>query len=216
MTDASAAWDKEYAAGRYVGEPPVDFVRDVVAASPPGARALYVGCGNGRNFVALLEAGLDLVGLDISRAALDVLAERAPGCRLVHGDLGALDPEERFDVVIGIQVFQHGTRDEAHAHLMQAQSRVRPGGLLCLRVNAVGTDVWPAHDVTESGPDGDLTVLYRTGPKEGLHVHFFSRAELRRAFRGWEDVLPLRLQSTPRTPPQPGQWSQWEAIWRRA
>ena len=31
---------------------------------------LYVGCGNGRNLLPLLDAGLDLTGLDISRQAI--------------------------------------------------------------------------------------------------------------------------------------------------
>jgi hypothetical protein len=30
---AAEAWDAEYAAGRYSGEPPVDFTRDILAAA---------------------------------------------------------------------------------------------------------------------------------------------------------------------------------------
>jgi len=65
----AAAWDAEYAAGRYAGDPPVAFVRDIVdAARERGLRrGLYVGCGNGRNLLPLLDAGLDLTGLDIPR-----------------------------------------------------------------------------------------------------------------------------------------------------
>lgn len=33
-----------------------------------------------------------------------------------------------------------------------AQQRAEPGGLFCLRVNATGTDGWPAHAVTERPP----------------------------------------------------------------
>ncbi|HEV2591786.1 MAG TPA: class I SAM-dependent methyltransferase [Gaiellaceae bacterium] len=206
-----ASWDAEYSSGRYLGEPPVGFVRDVIDASPRGARTLYVGCGNGRNFVPLLEAGLDVVGLDISRAAIDALKARVPDAQLVHGDLRAAQGE--FDAVVGIQVFQHGTRAEAHAHIAAAQQRVRPGGLFCIRVNAVGTDVWPEHDVVED--DEGLTVRYRAGAKAGLDVHFFAEQELERLFADWEPLLPLRLDVTPRTAPAPGQWSQWEAIWRQ-
>jgi hypothetical protein len=63
----TAAWDAEYASGRYLGEPPVAFVEDVVRVSLAASRTrgLYIGCGNGRNFVPLLDAGMDLIGLDV-------------------------------------------------------------------------------------------------------------------------------------------------------
>ncbi len=210
-----AAWDAEYAAGRYVDEAPVAFVRDIIECCPRGARALYVGCGNGRNFVPLLEAGLDLVGLDISRAAIDALQVRVPGAELIHGDLSALPADDSFDAVVGIQVFQHGTRATAHHHIARAQSRVRSGGLFCIRVNAVGTDVWPEHEVVEMGADGGFTVRYSAGAKRGLDVHFFAADELAALFADWRPVVELRLDSTRREPPLRGQWSQWEAIWRR-
>jgi DNA-binding HxlR family transcriptional regulator len=77
---AAAAWDAEYAAGRYAGDPPVDFVRDIIAAAAQlGLRhGLYVGCGSGRNLLPLLDAGLDLTGLDISRQAIAQLRTRRP------------------------------------------------------------------------------------------------------------------------------------------
>jgi len=73
----------------------------------------------------------------------------------------------------------------------------------------VGTDVWPDHEITEQAADGGFTVRYRTGPKTGLLIHFFARAELAGLFA--PDFLPLRaprVDRTPRTPPEPGQWSQ--------
>jgi 2-polyprenyl-3-methyl-5-hydroxy-6-metoxy-1,4-benzoquinol methylase len=128
---AAAAWDAEYAAGRYAGEPPVAFVRDIVAAARErGLRhGLYVGCGNGRNLLPLLDAGLDLTGLDISPQAIAQLQARRPdrASRLITGDLAALPRMARFDLVVGIQVFQHGTRAQAHQHLAAAATRVRPG-----------------------------------------------------------------------------------------
>lgn len=168
----AASWDAEYAAGRYLSEPPVPFVHDILsAARAHGVRTgLYVGCGNGRNFVPL----------------------------------------------IGIQVFQHGDRTTAWANVRAAQQRTAAGGLFCLRVNAVGTDVWPAHEVTGRDRDGGFTVRYLAGPKRGLHIHFFSAAELGNLFgSGFTPVIPPRLRSVGRAAPAPGQWSQWEAIWRK-
>jgi hypothetical protein len=216
----AAAWDAEYTAGRYRDDPPVGLTRDILATARQAgmARGLYVGCGNGRNYLPLVAGGLDLTGLDISAAAIAQLAERAPGRRdrLICGDLTTLPPGGTWPLVIGIQVFQHGDRATAHAHIRAAQQRATPGGLFCLRVNATGTDIWPEHEVTEHDPDGGLTVRYLAGPKQGLLIHIFTATELEALFAGqFAPVLPLRVQRTWRTPPQPGQWSQWEAIWRK-
>jgi SAM-dependent methyltransferase len=218
---AAVAWDAEYAAGRYASELPVAFTSDILAAArQAGAtRGLYIGCGNGRNYLPLVSGGLDLTGLDISAAAIAQLTARAPDRRdrLVRGDLSTLPAEATYPLVIGIQVFQHGDRAAAHAHIRAGRQRLTPGGLFCLRVNATATHVWPRHEVTEHHPDGGFTVRYLAGPKQGLLIHFFTGAELDGLFAdGYTPVLPPRLQATRREPPQPGQWSQWEAIWRKA
>ncbi len=131
----AASWDKEYAGGRYRDEPPVAFVADILAAAREAgvARGLYIGCGNGRNYEPLVRGGLDLTGLDISEVALRQLSARMPGRRgsLVLGDLSAL-PAARYGIVVGIQVFQHGHAEAAHAHLRQVtvlhrQRRRGPG-----------------------------------------------------------------------------------------
>jgi Methyltransferase domain len=106
-------------------------------------RGLYIGCGNGRNYLPLVAGGLDLTGLDISSAAIAQLAARAPDRRdrLVVGDLSALPAQSEYPLLIGIQMFQHGDRAAAHAHIRAAlsprtrssspppRSNARPSGL---------------------------------------------------------------------------------------
>jgi SAM-dependent methyltransferase len=221
IQDAESAWDREYERGRYLDEPPIGFVDDILEASNSRGTGtqcgLYIGCGNGRNYIPLVEGGLDLDGLDISGEAISQLRKRLPerADRLFHGDLSSVPSGRRYDVVIGIQVFQHGTRSQAHANLALAKQLVEPTGLFCLRVNAAGTDVWPEHDITEESPDGGFTVRYLAGPKIGLPIHFFSRQEIQDLFVDWDELLPLRLDVTSRVAPAPGQWSQWEGVWRR-
>ena len=214
------SWDAEYAAGRYAGDRPVDFVDDILAAA--AARrlrsGLYLGCGNGRNLLPMLDAGLDLLGLDISAEAIGQLRRRRPdrAGQLIVGDLTMLPPLARYELIIGIQVFQHGTRAQARRHLAAAAARAAPGGLVCVRVNATGTDIEYDHDVIEAGSDGSYTVRYRAGPKAGLDIHFFTAAELQDVLGGqFTTVMPPRRHSTHRSPPASGQWSQWEAIWQR-
>ena len=213
-------WDAEYLAGRYALDEPVGFVHDILECAVnvqlPAGRGLYIGCGNGRNYLPLVAGGLDLLGLDVSAVALRQLSRRAPDRArdLVQGDLWVLPPEVRFSIVIGIQVFQHGSRAEAHAHIAGAARRLLPGGLLCVRVNAVGTEIRHRHRVIERNADGGLTVEYEDGPKAGLAVHFFAARELSRLLEPLDQLLPLRIHATEREFPDTGRWLQWEGIWR--
>lgn len=218
---AAQAWDVEYDAGRYREEPPLLFVADILAASRDhdliAETGIYIGCGNGRNYLPLVAGGLDLIGLDISATAIDQLKARASGRRgrLIRGDLSALPDGAKYALVVGIQVFQHGDRSTAHEHIRAAQARLMPRGLFCLRVNAVGTDLAYAHDVVERDDSGGFTVRYQAGPKAGLDIHFFAELELSSLFADYAPVLAPRVARTWRRPPERGQWSQWEAIWRR-
>jgi len=123
------------------------------------------------------DAGLSLIGLDISAQAITQLRRRSPtAARLIVGDIGAVLPSVRFELVIGIQVFQHGDRGQAHGHLAAAAAHVAPGGLLCVRVNATTTDIRHGHERAEAAGDGSFTVRYLSGPKAGLDIHFFTAA----------------------------------------
>jgi hypothetical protein len=120
-----------------------------------------------------------------------------------------------FVVVIGLQVFQHGREREAHAHVSAAVRRVAPGGLFCVRVNAVGTDLAHQDRVVERNDDGGFTIEYLTGPKTGLAIHFFAADELARLLAALEPILPLHAHAKERQPPEQDRWLQWEGIWRR-
>ena len=222
MADDAIArsWDREYDAGRYAEDPAVEFTADVLRAAEgitdrsPG---LYIGCGNGRNFLPLTASGLDLVGLDIAPRAIEQLRTRRPDLadRLRCGTLEDLPPDQHYPLIVGIQVFQHGDQPAVHAHLTAAAARVEPGGLLAIRVNATATDLAFDHTRIDDNRHGGFSITYQDGPKTGLNIHFFTDTELTTVLGpAFEPVLPLRLHSTPRADPATGQWSQWEGIWR--
>jgi SAM-dependent methyltransferase len=219
-TSVESRWDDEYRGGRYEGESPVAFVRDIIdqvrVYRPSTDVGLYIGCGNGRNYVPLVEAGLDLVGIDVSRTAVDQLSARLPSrsSRLIHGGVSVLPPGSTFGTVIGIQVFQHGTESEAQAHVRAAIDLVAPGGLFCVRVNAVDTEIEYAHTVLTRSAASGLTIRYDDGPKRDLVIHFFARDEIERLTDRLVPVLPLRIHRTLRQEPSAGHWDQWEAIWQ--
>ena len=68
---AARRWDREYRQQRYEGEPPIPFVGEILTTLQqnkelPAGPGLYVGCGNGRNYLPLIDGGAKLHGLDIS------------------------------------------------------------------------------------------------------------------------------------------------------
>src|SRR5262249_14426924 len=143
----------------------------------PGARdglGLYVGCGNGRNYLPLVDAGLNLRGLDVSTEALGQLTARRPalGPGLHVGDFREFEPPAPLAYVIAIQVFQHGTRQEVASYFARVAALLAPGGLFFLRVNSAATQVIRRHTVIEHAEDGSFSVRYLEGPKAGVAIHF--------------------------------------------
>jgi SAM-dependent methyltransferase len=227
MSDAlvQQRWDDEYRRGRYRNEPPIPFVETILATlgerpqlmNRPG---LYVGCGSGRNYLSLVERGVDLYGIDLSPEAIRQLIERrrAAASRLLCGDFRSFvfGGGPQFHTCVAIQVFQHGTEADAMRYFQRVADLLHPGGLFFLRVNSAATEVYHRHTVVERSALGGFTVRYEEGPKAGLCVHFYSRDELLEQTAGrFEALLDPREVVTHRASPQSGSWAQWEAIWRR-
>ncbi|WP_406288379.1 class I SAM-dependent methyltransferase [Embleya sp. NBC_00896] len=208
-------WDNAYADGMYADAEPDPLVGEILATAAPGTSGVEIGCGNGRNLVPLIRGGLDLIGVDPSRTALAQLAARAPDVALVHGTQDDLPAGRRYDLVIGIQVHQHGTRAAARALLRGSLARVAPGGLFVLRTASADTEAVEAHEVLDVTKDGGHTFRYLEGFKAGLIVHYYGRLELENLLRDFEPVVPLRVHHTPRLDPPPGVWAHWETIVRR-
>lgn len=73
----------------------------------PGARVLDVGCGSGGFAQLIAERGCEVSGFDAS-APLLAIARQTPGASFHHGDVETLPfPDERFDIVTGINSFQY-------------------------------------------------------------------------------------------------------------
>ena len=69
---AADAWNDEYRRGRYVNDPPIAFVDDILLVATSGGITTgpYVGCGNGRSLLPLVDADIDILGLDFSEEAV--------------------------------------------------------------------------------------------------------------------------------------------------
>lgn len=221
-TQTAKRWDTEYREGRYVQEPPIPFVEEILTVlRNHGAIlhgiGLYVGCGNGRNYLPLVEAGARLYGLDLSSEALRQLLARRPttALPLICGDFRRFHSARPFDYLIALQVFQHGTAADVATYFANVGMLLRRGGLFFLRVNSVSTQIHHAHTIIERNDFGGVTVEYQAGPKQGLPVHFYAREELLTlTLEAFDLVRAPREEVIVRTP-RTGFWAQWEAVWKR-
>jgi len=85
---------------------------------------LDVGCGSGDNLAALAGiGGLHLTGVDVSSEALALARQRVPGARLALLDAERHVLEEKFDLVMSIQVVEHLLDDTAALRNLACMAR---------------------------------------------------------------------------------------------
>lgn len=106
-------------------------------------RLLDAGCGTGRN-VAWLSGFGRAVGIDLSAQAL-VLSRRR-GAQVARASVLALPfADQSFDAVTSFDVLYHRWVPDDRAALVELRRVLKPGGLLLVRVPALGI-LWGAHD----------------------------------------------------------------------
>lgn len=103
----------------------------LTALGEPGPhRILDLGCGPGRDLIALSEAGHDAVGLDGS-AAFCAMAREQSGCEVLHQDFLELNlPSRSFDGVFANASLFHVPGQELDRVLRALHASLRPGGVL--------------------------------------------------------------------------------------
>lgn len=122
------------AGGRMEGD--VEFFLDLARAQ--GGPVLELAAGSGRVLAPMAAAGLDVTGLDISQAMLDVAARRLAveglSADLVCASMSDFDLERRFDLVlIPARALQHLIDPaEQRRTLACVHAHLNPGGLLAI------------------------------------------------------------------------------------
>jgi SAM-dependent methyltransferase len=136
--DAAATWNKRFEDDGYVfGVEPNEFLGAQAALLTPGARALCVADGEGRNSVWLARRGLHVDAFDIAERGV-AKARRLAADAGVTVTYSVADcdhwawPADQYDAVVAIfvQFADPPMRDRLFAHMIRA---LRPGGLLVLQ-----------------------------------------------------------------------------------
>ena len=117
----------------------IDFYREMVA-KPEGGAVLEIACGTGRVAIRLAQDGVEVVGLDLSPAMLEVAREKSAGMsnmRWVQGDMRSFELGEAFDlVIIPGHAFQNIiTPEDQVACLACIKRHLNPGGTLVVHLD---------------------------------------------------------------------------------
>ncbi len=85
-----------------------DWLDDLLKPHPNNACVLDAGCGAGYPIGSYIaNAGFELVGIDSSRAMLDLAVDRIVSGKFVEGDLRNFELPERFDAIVAWDSFFH-------------------------------------------------------------------------------------------------------------
>ena len=164
-------WEDRFATSDYVyGREPAAFLRDHADLLSPGATALSVADGEGRNSVFMARQGMRVTALEFAPSAIAkarALADAAGvSVDFRQVDVMAHDWPEQFDLVAGIFIQFVGPADRAR--LFEGMKHgVAPGGLMLL------------HGYTPEQVD-----LGTGGPPDPDNM--YTEEMLRAAFSGWE------------------------------
>jgi SAM-dependent methyltransferase len=113
--------------------------------APPGARVLDAGCGTGLPTARqLAEAGMDVVGIDISSVMLDLARANVPGARFVQVDLvKQVQDLGPFDAVVAFFSLLMLPRDQVPTALQQLHQVLLPSGWFALAMVEADLDDVP-------------------------------------------------------------------------
>lgn len=194
-------YDDHAAAYAHTRSTPQPGVSRILALIPPGARALEVGCGDGKVARLLVAGGVvsEYLGLDLSPAMLDRAraavtgGDRRPSFALA--DLTSPDwprvlPPHPFDWVLAFAVFHHLPGFETRARVLHTlAAHLAPGGTLAMsnwqfaRSERLRRRVvpWSALSLAEADVEpGDFLLSWERSHRRGLrYVHLLDEAEAR-------------------------------------
>ena len=122
-----------YAARRSESEREGAILDDFIDSVSESSRVLDAGCGQGTPVLRRLCEETTAVGLDLSRAQIEIAAEAVPAARVVHADMTRLPfRHDAFDAVAAFNSLIHVPLSD-HQRVVDEFARVlRPGGSVLL------------------------------------------------------------------------------------
>ena len=114
------------------------LMADMLASLGP-RRSLELGCSVGAVIHGLVEHGVDAMGIDISPLS-HTLAHPDVTARIVLGDIIDADVGDSYDLVYGLDIFEHLNPNHLDRYLARVRDVLEPDGLVVANMPAFGDD----------------------------------------------------------------------------
>ena len=114
------------------------LMAEIAAAFQPRV-VLDIGCANGPVMKCLDDLGIDSEGIDISQLAV---AKAFPEvkARIHLGDILDVDLTRKYDVILGLDIFEHLNPNKLHNYVSKINRLLEDGGYLYCNIPAFGSD----------------------------------------------------------------------------
>jgi 2-polyprenyl-3-methyl-5-hydroxy-6-metoxy-1,4-benzoquinol methylase len=115
----------------------LSFVTRVIDSVPVAGAILDAPCGTGRYFDAILAAGRNVMGIDLSAGMLAQARAKHPEVAFERIRLQDLGFEAAFDAAICVDAMEYVPPEDWPTVLVNLRRAVRPGGLIYLTVEQI-------------------------------------------------------------------------------
>ena len=142
--DNTAYWNQYYH-NQICSTQPSPFAQYVSTLVEPGKTLVDLGCGNGRDALFFAGQGLDVLAIDLSRAAIDQLNQTpVDHARFLCGDFIASDAHKPDSYNYAYSRFTiHAINQKQESMLLQAMFRaLKPGGKFFVEVRSVNDPLY--------------------------------------------------------------------------
>jgi SAM-dependent methyltransferase len=128
-------------------------------------RVLELGCASGPVLQCLHEAGVEVSGVEISRAAIEAASPDIRG-RIHQANATDFELPSSFDVIFALDIFEHLNPNRLTLCLKRIEAHLERGGFVFANIPAFGHDpvfgeVFPIY-IDDWLADGQREVHYRT------------------------------------------------------
>lgn len=174
-----ADYDKYYRTVNLFGEPYAELIYFFKNLNPKGT-LIDVGCGQGRDSIALARIGYNVTGIDNSTLGIKQMTTISDNENLkligLVGDVYTFDHFQDFDIVLLDSMFHFEKRDRKRETdlISEIAAKIKKGGLICICIQDTGSKVKTLKETLKNTKVdfkvlNDSSLIYSYEDKESGH-----------------------------------------------